>query len=140
MTYLKSVQFVDRLDEAFVLRLAVDDTYILADIFWRESAIGYVKLTVRNSEATLGDILIRECPITFQTPILWLVHRLRIRSFRARGIGTKALEIVLATARDRGIRRVTGTMDSADATRLARWYRSLGFDVCEKTNTITKIL
>jgi len=58
----------------------------------------------------------------------------RAMNFRGRGLGTKLLKLFIDCARDRGLKRIYGSIMEKDISKtphLIDWYKKYGFRECE---------
>lgn len=121
-------------------RLQVDpdeDQYFTAKLLYRNSAIGMLQCVLYPPDKLeIGDILIRDdvihAPEHLGAALLrWLVEPKPI-DYRRRGLGTHLLKFAIKKARQRGIKRICGSLTQKDINNnpnLVKWYKKYGFEI-----------
>lgn len=128
---------IDRREYAF--EEIADSHYLTIKVHYKRIAIAKALLTLDEQEATLCDILVRNdilMPFCSNGLFLWLRRKV---DFRNRGVGTKLLQFVCDTLRERGFNRITGKA-VGKLDRLIPWYECNGFTVDPESHVISREL
>jgi len=118
-------------------------------VAWDENSLIIIKLLYRNSEVgrlqcvlnppgklMIGDIIIRNDKIHTPPHLLAALWRLLVKpkpiDYRQRGLGTHLLQFAIARARQRGFKRIYGSLTQEDINNnpnLVKWYKKHGFQI-----------
>lgn len=91
--------------------------------------VGYANISLKDAQADLCDLFVKD-----EYPYFWpkfmpvLLSIRRKYNFRNLGLGTKLLSKAIEHSRKLGCTKMVGWMHG-DKARLARFYRSFGFEV-----------
>jgi GNAT superfamily N-acetyltransferase len=121
-------------------RLQVDpdeDQYFTAKLLYRNSAIGSLQCVLYPPDKlVIGDILIRDdvihAPEHLGAALLRLLVKPKPMDYRRRGLGTHLLQFAIKKARQRGIKRIYGSLTQEDINNnpnLVKWYKKHGFEI-----------
>jgi ribosomal protein S18 acetylase RimI-like enzyme len=121
-------------------RLQVDpdeDQYFTAKLLYRNTAIGMLQCVLYPPDKlVIGDILIRDdvihTPEHLGAALLRLLVEPKSIDYRRRGLGTHLLQFAIKKARQRGIRRICGSLTQEDINNnpnLVKWYKKYGFEI-----------
>ncbi|MEG4202699.1 GNAT family N-acetyltransferase [Microcoleus sp. Pol7_A1] len=121
-------------------RLQVDpdeDQYFTAKLLYRNSEVGRIQCVLYPPDKlVIGDILIRD-DVIHAPEHLWadILRRLvepKPIDYRRRGLGTHLLQFAVKKARQRGIKRICGSLTQKDINNnpnLVKWYKKHGFEI-----------
>lgn len=128
----------DREGREYRLKVAVDEyPFFLAKLLYRNSEVGIINCVFDPpGELMIGELLIRNDIIHTPPHLLaflprWLVKRKPI-DYRQKGLGTHLLQFAIAIARQRGCRRIYGSLTQEDINNnpnLVKWYNKHGFQI-----------
>lgn len=121
-------------------RLQVDgdeDQLIIVKLLYRNSVIGKLQYVLDPpNEWVIGDIIIHNDVIHTPPHLLAVLWRLLVQpkpiDYRQRGLGTHLLQFAIARARQRGIKRIYGSLTQEDINNnpnLVKWYQKHGFQI-----------
>ncbi|MEG4490266.1 GNAT family N-acetyltransferase [Microcoleus sp. D3_18_C4] len=114
-----------------------EDSYLIAKLLYRNSEVGRLHCVLSPPDKLMiGDILIRDdvihAPEHLGAALLrWLVEPKPI-DYRRRGLGTHLLKFAIKKARQRGIKRIYGSLTQKDINNnpnLVKWYKKHGFEI-----------
>lgn len=97
--------------------------------------VGHLVVSSLYSTWHIDGLLIGESPDEHRTGLLRFFRRQGSARYRGHGLGTKVLGLLVAEARSRGIRQITGEVvpeNPEDAEPLKRFYERIGFGIGEK--------
>jgi ribosomal protein S18 acetylase RimI-like enzyme len=114
-----------------------EDQYFTAKLLYRNSEVGRLQCVLYPPDKlVIGDILIHNDVI--HTPlhlgaVLWgFVVKPKPINYRRIGLGTHLLQFAIARARQRGVRRICGSLTQKDINNnpnLVKWYKKHGFEI-----------
>ncbi|MEG4531048.1 GNAT family N-acetyltransferase [Microcoleus sp. D2_18a_D3] len=121
-------------------RLKVDgdkDRYFIAKLLYRNSEVGMINCVFDPpGELMIGDLLIHNDIIHTPPHLLAALWRLLVKpkpiDYRQKGLGTHLLQFAIAIARQRGVRRIYGSLIQKDINNnpnLVKWYKKHGFQI-----------
>jgi GNAT superfamily N-acetyltransferase len=121
-------------------RLQVDpdeDQYFTAKLLYRNSEVGRLQCVLYPPDKlVIGDILIRgdviHAPEHLWADLLRLLVEPKPIDYRHRGLGTHLLQFAVKKARQRGIKRICGSLTQEDINNnpnLVKWYQKYGFAI-----------
>ncbi len=97
--------------------------------------VGHLVVSSFYSTWHIDGLLIGESPDENRAGLLRFFRRHGPARYRRHGLGTKILRLLVAEARSRGIRQITGEVvpeNPKDAEPLKRFYERMGFGIGEK--------
>ncbi|MFB8793122.1 MAG: GNAT family N-acetyltransferase [Microcoleus sp.] len=129
---------LDREGREYRMKVAGDeDKYFIIKLLYRNSEVGRLQCVLNPpGKLMIGDIIIRN-DIIHTPPHLWarLWGRLvkpKPIDYRQRGLGTHLLQFAIAKARQRGFKRIYGSLTQEDINNnpnLVKWYKKHGFQI-----------
>jgi ribosomal protein S18 acetylase RimI-like enzyme len=114
-----------------------EDSYFIAKLLYRNHEVGRLEgVLYPPDKLMIGDILIRD-DVIHATPhlgvVLWeFVVKPKPINYRRRGLGTHLLQFAIKKARQRGIKRIYGSLTQEDINNnpsLVKWYKKYGFEI-----------
>ena len=114
-----------------------EDSYFLAKLLHRNREVGRLQCVLSPPDRLMiGDIIIHSdvihAPDHLGAALLrWLVKPKPI-DYRRRGLGTHLLQFAIKKARQRGIKRICGSLTQEDINNnpnLVKWYEKHGFEI-----------
>lgn len=93
-------------------------------------SVGYINIMVKGTVADLCDICVEDSYLYLWPsfmPVFLCIQRKR--NFQNKGIGTRLLTTAIEHSKSKGCSQMKGWMDG-DNTRLEKFYRSFGFQIC----------
>ena len=114
-----------------------EDSYFIAKLLYRNSEVGRLEgVLYPPDKLVIGDILIRDdviqAPEHLGAALLRLLVEPKPIDYRRRGLGTHLLQFAIKKARQRGIKRICGSLTQEDINNnpnLVRWYKTHGFEI-----------
>ena len=128
----------DRQERKYRLQVNGDeDSYFLAKLLYRNSEVGRLEgVLYPPDKLMIGDILIRDdvihAPPHLGAVLLRQLVEPKPIDYRRRGLGTHLLQFAIARARQRGVRRICGSLTQEDINNnpnLVKWYEKHGFEI-----------
>jgi GNAT superfamily N-acetyltransferase len=121
-------------------RLQVDpeeDSYFIAKLLYRNSEVGRLHCVLSPPDKLMiGDIIIHSdvihAPPHLGAVLLRLLVKPKPMDYRRRGLGTHLLKFAIKKARQRGIKRIYGSLTQEDINNnpnLVKWYKKHGFEI-----------
>ena len=113
------------------------NSYFLAKLLYRNSEVGRLEgVLYPPDKLMIGDILIRDDVIHTPPHLGAVLLRQLVEpkpiDYRRRGLGTHLLQFAIARARQRGVRRICGSLTQEDINNnpnLVKWYEKHGFEI-----------
>ena len=114
-----------------------EDSYFIAKLLYRNSEVGRLHCVLSPPDKLMiGDILIHD-DVIHAPPhlgaVLWeFVVKPKPIDYRRRGLGTHLLQFAIKKARQRGIKRICGSLTQEDINNnpnLVKWYKKHGFEI-----------
>ena len=114
-----------------------EDSYFIAKLLYCNSEVGRLHCVLYPPDnLMIGDIIIHSdvihAPEHLGAALLrWVVEPKPI-DYRRRGLGTHLLEFAIKKARQRGIKRIYGSLTQEDINNtpnLVKWYKKHGFEI-----------
>jgi len=114
-----------------------EDSYFIAKLLYRNSEVGRLEgVLYPPDKLVIGDILIRDdvihAPEHLGAALLRLLVEPKPIDYRRRGLGTHLLQFAIKKARQRGIKRIYGSLTQEDINNnpnLVKWYKKHGFEI-----------
>ncbi|MEG4294724.1 GNAT family N-acetyltransferase [Microcoleus sp. C2C3] len=114
-----------------------EDSYFTAKLLYRNSAIGMLQCVLYPPDKlVIDDILIRDDVIHVSEHLGAALLRLLVEpkpiDYRRMGLGTHLLQFAIKKARQRGIKRICGSLTEQDINNnpnLVKWYEKHGFEI-----------
>ena len=114
-----------------------EDSYFIAKLLYRNSEVGRLEgVLYPPDKLMIGDILIHDdvihAPEHLGAALLRLLVEPKPIDYRRRGLGTHLLQFAIARARQRGVRRICGSLTQEDINNnpnLVKWYEKHGFEI-----------
>jgi GNAT superfamily N-acetyltransferase len=114
-----------------------EDSYFIAKLLYRNSEVGRLHCVLSPPDKLMiGDIIIHSdvihAPEHLGTALLRLLVEPKPIYYRRRGLGTHLLEFAIKEARQRGIKRIYGSLTEEDISNnpnLVKWYEKYGFEI-----------
>jgi ribosomal protein S18 acetylase RimI-like enzyme len=114
-----------------------EDSYLIAKLLYRNSAVGMLHCVLSPPDKLMiGDIIIRDDVIHAPPHLgaaLWeLLVKPKPIDYRRMGLGTHLLQFAIKKARQRGIKRIYGSLTQEDINNnpnLVKWYEKHGFEI-----------
>jgi GNAT superfamily N-acetyltransferase len=114
-----------------------EDSYFIAKLLYRNSEVGRLEgVLYPPDKLVIGDILIRDdvihTPEHLGAALLRLLVEPKSIDYRRRGLGTHLLQFAIKKARQRGIKRIYGSLTQKDINNnpsLVKWYKKYGFEI-----------
>lgn len=114
-----------------------EDSYFIAKLLYRNSEVGRLHCVLYPPDKlVIGDILIRDdvihAPEHLGAALLRLLVEPKPIDYRRRGLGTHLLQFAIKKARQRGIKRIYGSLTQKDIKNnpnLVKWYKNHGFEI-----------
>ena len=128
----------DRQERKYRLQVNGDeDSYFIAKLLYRNSEVGRLEgVLYPPDKLMIGDILIHDdvihAPEHLGAALLRLLVEPKPIDYRRRGLGTHLLQFAIARARQRGVRRICGSLTQEDINNnpnLVKWYEKHGFEI-----------
>ena len=96
-----------------------EDSYFIAKLLYRNSEVGRLQCVLySHDKLMIGDILIRDdvihAPPHLGAALLRLLVKPKPMNYRRRGLGTHLLQFAIEKARQRGIKRICGSLTQND--------------------------
>jgi len=121
-------------------RLQVDpdeDQYFTAKLLYRNREVGRLQCVLSPPDKLMiGDIIIHNdvihAPEHLGAALLRLLVKPKPMDYRRRGLGTHLLQFAIKKARQRGIKRIYGSLTQEDINNnpnLVKWYKKHGFEI-----------
>lgn len=121
-------------------RLQVDpeeDSYFIAKLLYRNNEVGKLHCVLSPPDnLMIGDIMIHSdvihAPEHLGAALLRLLVEPKPIDYRRRGLGTHLLQFAIKKARQRGIKRICGSLTQKDINNnpnLVKWYQKHGFEI-----------
>src|SRR4028119_1465496 len=109
----------------------------LAKLLYRNSEVGRLECVLYPPDKlVIGDILIRDdvihAPEHLGAALLRLLVEPKPIDYHRRGLGTYLLQFAIKKARQRGIKRIYGSLTQEDINNnptLVKWYKKHGFEI-----------
>jgi Acetyltransferase (GNAT) domain len=129
---------LDREGREYRMKVAWDeDSLIIIKLLYRNSEVGRLQCVLNPlNELMIGDIIIRNDIIHTPPHLLARLCRRLVKpkpiDYRQRGLGTHLLQFVIARARQRGFKRIYGSLTQEDINNnpnLVKWYEKHGFQI-----------
>ncbi|MEG3973514.1 GNAT family N-acetyltransferase [Microcoleus sp. herbarium8] len=114
-----------------------EDSYFIAKLLYRNSEVGRLHCVLSPPDKLMiGDIIIHSdvihAPEHLGATLLRLVVEPKPIDYRRRGLGTHLLKFAIKKARQRGIKRIYGSLTQEDINNnpsLVKWYKKYGFEI-----------
>src|SRR4028119_1779002 len=114
-----------------------EDSYFIAKLLYRNSEVGRLECVLYPPDKlVIGDILIRDdvihAPEHLGAALLRLLVEPKPIDYHRRGLGTYLLQFAIKKARQRGIKRIYGSLTQEDINNnpnLVKWYKKHGFEI-----------
>ncbi|MEG4225443.1 GNAT family N-acetyltransferase [Microcoleus sp. N9_B2] len=128
----------DRQGREYRLQVNGDgDSYFIAKLLYRNSEVGRLECVLSPPDKlVIGDILIRDDVIHVSEQLGAALLRLLVEpkpiDYRRMGLGTHLLQFAIKKARQRGIKRICGSLTEQDINNnpnLVKWYEKHGFEI-----------
>jgi predicted N-acetyltransferase YhbS len=121
-------------------RLQVDpeeDSYFIAKLLYRNNEVGKLHCVLSPPDnLMIGDIIIHSdvihAPEHLGAALLRRLVEPKPIDYRRRGLGTHLLQFAIKKARQRGIKRIYGSLTQEDINNnpnLVKWYKKHGFEI-----------
>ncbi|CBN57566.1 MULTISPECIES: GNAT family N-acetyltransferase [Kamptonema] len=129
---------LDREGREYHLKVAgEEDQYFIAKLLYRNSEVGRIQCVFNpRGELVINDLFIHNDIIHTPPHLLAVLWRLLVKpkpiDYRQRGLGTHLLQFVIARYRQRGFKRIYGSLTQEDINNnpnLVKWYEKLGFQI-----------
>ncbi|MEG4575376.1 GNAT family N-acetyltransferase [Microcoleus sp. N3A4] len=113
------------------------DSYFIAKLLYRNSTVDSLQCVLYPPDKlVINDIIIHSdvihAPEHLGAALLrWVVEPKPI-DYRRRGLGTHLLQFAIKKARQRGIKRICGSLTQEDINNnptLVKWYKKHGFEI-----------
>ncbi|MEG4248633.1 GNAT family N-acetyltransferase [Microcoleus sp. Pol10D4] len=128
----------DRQGREYRLQVDADeDQYFTAKLLYRNREVGRLQCVLYPPDKlVIGDILIHSdvihAPEHLGAALLRQLVEPKPIDYRRRGLGTHLLQFAIEKARQRGIKRIYGSLTQEDITNnpnLIKWYQKHGFEI-----------
>ena len=128
----------DRQKREYRLQVSGDeDSYFIAKLLYRNSEVGRLQCVLYPPDKLMiGDIIIHSdvihAPSHLGAVLLRLLVKPKPMDYRRRGLGTHLLQFAIKKARQRGIKRIYGSLTQEDINtnpNLVKWYKKHGFEI-----------
>ena len=114
-----------------------EDSYFIAKLLYRNSEVGRLHCVLSPPDKLMiGDIIIHSDVIHAPEHLGAALLRLLVEpdpiDYRRRGLGTHLLKFAIKKARQRGIKRIYGSLTQKDINNnpnLVKWYKKHGFEI-----------
>ena len=114
-----------------------EDSYFIAKLLYRNREVGRLQCVLfPPDKLMIGDIIIHSdvihAPEHLGAALLRLVVEPKPIDYRRRGLGTHLLKFAIKKARQRGIKRIYGSLTQEDINNnpnLVKWYKKHGFEI-----------
>jgi GNAT superfamily N-acetyltransferase len=114
-----------------------EDSYFIAKLLYRNSEVGRLHCVLYPPDKLMiGDLIIHSdvihAPEHLGAALLRLLVEPKPIDYRRMGLGTHLLQFVIKKARQRGIKRIYGSLAQEDINNnpnLVRWYKKHGFEI-----------
>src|SRR4028118_885751 len=114
-----------------------EDSYFIAKLLYRNSEVGRIQCVLYPPDKwMIGDIIIHSdvihAPPHLGAALLRLLVKPKPMDYRRRGLGTHLLKFAIKKARQRGIKRICGSLTQKDINNnpnLVKWYKKHGFEI-----------
>ena len=110
----------DRQGREYRLQVNEDkDSYFIAKLLYRNSEVGKIQCVLYpRDKLVIGDIIINSdvihAPPHLGAALLRLLVKPKPMNYRRRGLGTHLLQFAIEKARQRGIKRICGSLTQND--------------------------
>lgn len=128
----------DRQGREYRLQVNGDgESHLIAKLLYRNSEVGRLQCVLYPPDKlAIGDILIRDDVIHAPEHLGAVLLRLAVKpkpiDYRRMGLGTHLLQFAIKKARQRGIKRICGSLTQKDINNnpnLVKWYKKQGFEI-----------
>ncbi|WP_333265830.1 GNAT family N-acetyltransferase [Microcoleus sp. S36a_B3] len=114
-----------------------EDSYFIAKLLYRNSEVGRLEgVFYPPDKLMIGNLIIYSdvihAPEHLGAALLRLVVKPKPIDYRRMGLGTHLLKFAIKKARQRGIKRIYGSLTQKDINNnpnLVRWYKKYGFEI-----------
>ena len=128
----------DRQGREYRLQVNGDgESHLIAKLLYRNSEVGRLQCVLYPPDKlVIGDIIIHgdviHAPPHLAAALLRLLVEPKPIDYRRRGLGTHLLQFAIKKARQRGIKRIYGSLTQKDINNnpnLVKWYEKQGFEI-----------
>lgn len=114
-----------------------EDSYFIAKLLYRNSEVGRLQCVLYPPDKlVIGDIVINSdvihAPEHLGAALLRRLAKPKPIDYRRMGLGTHLLLFAIKKARQRGIKRICGSLTQEDINNnpnLVKWYKKHGFEI-----------
>ncbi|MGB8690169.1 MAG: GNAT family N-acetyltransferase [Microcoleus sp.] len=128
---------LDREGREYRMKVYEDEDQYFIKLLYRNSEVGIIHCVLNPpGKLMIGDIIIRNDIIHTPPHLLAVLWRLLVKpkpiDYRRIGLGTHLLQFAIARARQRGFKRIYGSLTQEDINNnpnLVKWYKKHGFQI-----------